>query len=182
MRSKKLPVIAAGLLAILGCSRAEKPPASTEQAPASGAAPKAAPAIQTVPAPRKRLPPPLRPNASRRAGGSSDAEIRPCAELVNKVCALLSEGAEECGEARGRIERRPGTVRDERCERALEWYFSHVEQAKRVKPCMLLADAKCKAFGAASNSCVNARADVAHLKGELGRACLAELLLFKGMP
>jgi len=139
MRSRKLPVAVLVVLWTVACNRSESPGTSPpKKVPAQAAATGEAAGPPTEARRRRRLPPPLRPNAYQGLQ-PQDTDIRPCTELVNKVCALLSEGAEECGEARSRIERRPGTVRDDQCERALSWYFKHVEQAKRVLPCALLA-------------------------------------------
>ena len=101
---------------------------------------------------------------------------------MNKVCALLSEGAEECAEARRHINAQSGTVQEQRCTSALNWYQKHVEDVKRRSVCGLLADVKCRAYGEEATSCVNARADVAHLSKTLSLACRAELLLFKAFP
>ena len=129
--------------------------------------------------PRRRLPPPLRPSTQE---GPPSAELHdtPCDVLVNRVCALLSEGAEECTEARGRVDQRPPRVDDDACAEALDWFRINVEEIKRGRqPCALLKDVKCKSFGEDSSACVMAKGDVAHLKSEMHRnACLAELLMF----
>ncbi len=175
MPSKKSPCslesrvaygVVCGLLAAwtlaAGCDRTTKPkPKSDEAEPVERPAPPPKPE-------RRRLPPPLAPAG---ASSTADAEQQPCSELVNKVCALLSEGAEECGEARGRVERRPGTVRQSQCASAIDWYIEKVERPRRVRPCVLLAEAKCRAWGQDSTACVNARAD-ADSKTVLARACM----------
>lgn len=129
--------------------------------------------------PRRRLPPPLRPSTQvgPPAKGLRDT---PCDVLVNRVCALLSEGAEECTEARARVDQRPTRVDDDACAEALDWFRMNVEETKRGRePCSLLVDVKCRSYGDESNACGAARSDVAHLKPALHRgACLAELLMF----
>jgi len=129
----------------------------------------------------RRVPPPLGPRVGESAGATDD-EVRPCLLLVNRLCALLSEGAEECGQARNRVVRRAGTVSEKRCESALAWYHINVENVSTVRACNLLARETCRDSGAESRRCANARLDAEQLRGEYDSACLAQLLLLKGLP
>lgn len=166
-------------LMLSGCRRARiQTPGLTSDPPDAGVVVDAGPKPKKK---RRRLPPPLRPEGSRRE--HTEEVTRPCTILVNHVCALLSEGAEECTEARTRIHRRPGTVKDQRCTQALEWYRKHIEDApkrRRIRPCKLLAVAKCAVYGKDSAGCAHAKSDIAHLAKTLDHACRADLLLFKG--
>jgi hypothetical protein len=162
------------LIPAAGCKRSK-----AGETPVDAQVAESKPKIPSRPV-RRRLPPPLR--AIGPAGQTDDADQSPCSELVIKVCSLLTEGADECSAARARVERRPGTILQGRCSSAMEWYVSRVERPRRrVNGCRLLARAKCQAWGEESMACENARHDADRIKGELGRGCLAELLLFKGL-
>jgi hypothetical protein len=130
---------------------------------------------------RKRLPPPLRPQTHVNRE-SPEHQEQPCALLVNKVCALLSHGAEECIQARSRLHRRPGSLHQEQCASALRRYRVQVEDSRHAKPCRLVAQTKCRAYGKDALGCINAKSDAGYLSGTIIRACKAELLLFTGFP
>ncbi|MFT5432493.1 MAG: hypothetical protein ACI9OJ_003192 [Myxococcota bacterium] len=130
---------------------------------------------------RERLPSPLRPRSrpthvAPDAGGASA-----CTQLVNKVCLLLTEGSEECGEARDRL-KHPRHLQQDRCLETLEWYEKRVENPKRVRPCRLAAQIKCRVYGSDSPLCKQAKRDFKLMRKRLGHACKADLLLFKGLP
>ena len=164
--------------AAAGCKDAKKkeapPPIVEVEAPDVFSEPPPKPTV------RRRLPSPLAPGKQRRKEGDRGGSA--CQELVNQVCALLSEGAEECAEARTRLARRPQSVDQPTCKEALNWYRVRVEEAKRKRPCRLLAEVKCGAYGEDSMACAGARADVTHMSRSLPNGCEAELLLFKGLP
>ncbi len=128
--------------------------------------------------PRKRLPPPLRPpDPSMARKVSRDS---PCALLVSRACALVTEGSEECAEARIDLAEHGDAGREERCATTMEWFRGRIEESKKVKPCVLLADVVCATSGPDSEDCRVTREDSAKLKDDLHRqACLAALLLFK---
>lgn len=173
----------AGVVVVLllapGCRRTAKSAATPTQAKADTVIP--LDLVQPVHRQkRRRLPPPLRPRAPEpQLGAEQDAS--PCSMLVTKVCSLLSERAEECTEARRRVWNRPGTIRQERCEEALEWYRIKIDEARRPRPCQLLAAQKCENHGEGSAACINARADVEHLASKRHHMCRAELLLYHGL-
>ena len=128
----------------------------------------------------RRLPAPLMPR-SRPVSGFSEERERPCDGLVDRVCALLGQGSEECGEARNRLERRGRDLREDRCQAALDWYRTHVEGGRRSRPCRTLAAAQCRRNGMDSTSCVTAteRANKGGLDERSKAACHADLLILK---
>jgi hypothetical protein len=129
----------------------------------------------------RRLPAPLMPRA-RPVSGFAEEREHPCDGLVDRVCALLGQGSEECGEARNRLERRGPDLREDRCQGALDWYRTHVEGGRRSRPCRTLAATLCQKNGPATNSCVTAteRAKKGGHDERSKAACRAELLLMKG--
>jgi len=130
---------------------------------------------------RKRLLPPLRPRTGISRESREEQE-QSCALLVNKVCALYSQGAEECRQARRRLRRRPGSLHQEQCSSALRWYRIQVEDSQFVQPCRLVVKEKCRAYGKDSPGCASAKSDTGSAGLGLDRACKAELLMFKGFP
>jgi len=128
----------------------------------------------------RRLPAPLMPR-SRPVSGFTEERERPCDGLVDRVCALLGPGSEECGEARNRLERRGRDFREDRCQAALDWDRTQFEGARRGRPCRILAAALCQKSGAESSNCAAAteRASKGGLDGRSKAACQADLLLLK---
>lgn len=170
------------LVAAQSCDRESAP--SAKSAPRGPVQKKVPPRKAEAARPKRKPRRPLPPLGPPKQGGRSlsDVDEEPCSDLVNKVCAILSEAAEECSEARSRLERRPGTVDSNRCQTALRWFQTNVEEARRPRPCRLLAEAKCRRFGEDSTACVNARSDVRYMSKKLKTPCRAELLLFRGLP
>ncbi|HIA01937.1 MAG TPA: hypothetical protein EYN66_08510 [Myxococcales bacterium] len=171
------------LLALMtsACRGRERAPETSPTASTAvkvGAPVKTAKKIRRV---RKRLPPPLKPHTySNRE--NADHQEQPCALLVNKVCALLSQGAEECTQARARLQRQAVSLHQEQCASALRWYRAQVEDVSIVRPCRLVAKTKCRAYGRDSARCASAKLDASRMNAGMARACKAELLLFKGLP
>ena len=193
-----LPIIL--LICLLGCSKkdntapqattkteplATKDVGTTSKSPAPKNKTEATPPRKAKTKRRPKLPPPLRPQYGDRSD-LGDSPNRPCSVLVNKVCALLSEGAEECGEARSRLRNRPATLDQEQCREALTWFGQKIERNRRTEPCALLVGVTCRTFGQNTPSCANAKLDWKSMRKPkvrkaMGPACSANLLLIKGL-
>jgi hypothetical protein len=197
---QRMAAYCAGCLVLLtigfaaGCQKSKKPgqknKAATKRVSADAAVRGGTPDVadtdtaQKKVQPQRRMPPPLRPRMWTQPVVDRTRETS-CTVLVNKVCAILSEGAEECTVARRRLERRPHTVSEPRCLSALNWFRNRVEKRKRVWECKLLAQAKCTAYGDESIACATATARLGRREKKTPMrqaACRADLLLFNGLP
>jgi len=132
---------------------------------------------------RNVLPPALKPHQHVPPSFGAEGE-RPCGVLTDKVCALLGQGAEECAVARSRVKRRARSVSEERCQRTLDWYRIHTDEGRRGYACRHLSNALCRLYGQESSECVaaNALASRGNLTEREKAACLADVLLVKGLP
>ncbi|MEC8023824.1 MAG: hypothetical protein VX223_07790 [Myxococcota bacterium] len=124
---------------------------------------------------RVRLPPPLRP-ASTVAPPEAEAPM-PCTIVVSRICSILTEGAEECAEARQRLRRLDDTEAQSRCAHALAWYEKRFSEERRPRPCALLADVVCRKSGQHSIPCRRAKDEVPFLRKTMQHACKAGILV-----
>ena len=132
--------------------------------------------------PRWRKPPaPLLPSW-QRVGRARSQDIAPCAVLANRVCGILSEGAEECIVARDRVRRQPRSLEGTRCQAALTWFRENVEEARHPDPCSLLRAKKCARLGPEHAECKDLKRLLPRSDKDLKRrVCEAELLLIDGL-
>ena len=124
---------------------------------------------------RQRLPAPLRPNRPPVVE-ESDAPL-PCTIVVSRVCSILTEGAEECAEARQQLLGIVDTEAQARCGSALAWYEKRFAEERRPRPCALLADVVCRQAGPSSIQCKRAKDEVPLLRKTMLHACKAGILM-----
>ena len=124
---------------------------------------------------RVRLPAPLRPQKMGTAP-ESDAP-QPCTIVVSRICSILTEGAEECAEARNALAQAENVDAQTRCANALAWYERRFSDERRTKPCALLADVVCRQAGQNSVQCKRAKEDIRLLRKTIQHACKAAILM-----
>ncbi len=146
------------------------------QSPPPGAAP-----AETPRGPRPRLPPPLKPRSAQAPNGGISG-TSPCLVLVDRVCDFVTLAAEECLEARAHIRARPSAAAELACQEALDFFRERVDVRPDVKPCTLLGDLRCGALRSRSRECKAIRKGVKQLTKNLPEACMAEILVSRGLP
>lgn len=132
------------------------------------------PAIPATPK-RVRLPAPLRPQ--RQAAGPEADAPQPCTIVASRICSILTEGAEECAEARQVLPSLENVDAQARCAKALGWYERRFSDERRTKPCALLADVVCRQAGQNSVQCKRAKEDIRLLRKTIQHACKAGILM-----
>ncbi len=191
-------LIALALAASLGCRRPAPPKALPSPAEVNARLTAAAklrdvdmapaPEPTTPPAdvvePPKRRPRPPSPIQLRRTLGDAPAVngASPCVTLVDRVCDLLTLGSEECGQARARLGRGARFADDDRCLAAIEFVRDRIDVNPKVKPCVVLQDLSCAGQRSRSPICKKKRKEIKVLTKMMPNACIAEILLAKGLP
>lgn len=132
---------------------------------------------ETAPKKKRRvsLPAPLKPHRPEAAPESDAPE--PCTIVVSRICSILTEGAEECAEARQMLPQLNNVDAQARCADALAWYERRFSDERRTKPCALLADVICRKAGPKTLQCQRAKEDVRLLKKTIQHACKAAILM-----
>lgn len=154
---------------------------AAEQARAKADAPDAGPAPDVPRPPRPHLPAPLKLPSVR----AEPEELRgdsACLVLVDRVCELVTLAAEECLEARAVIRARPDAEAERLCQESLDFFRDRIDTKPEVKPCLLLGDLRCGALRSRSKECRAIRKAVKQLTKNMPEACMAEILISRGIP